>query len=130
MKQLLKKFGGLLAVGAILIGGITAPQVALAANDGGASTYIKTGGDAVPTNAKTSSSGFMNTVGKAIEIVFGLLGLLAVIMIIYGGFLFMTSAGNPEKVKKGKSTILYGLVGLIIALLAFVIVNFVLDSVF
>lgn len=59
---------------------------------------------------------------------FGVVGIIAVIMIIIGGFHYMTSQGSPEKVQKGKNTILYGIVGLIICLAAFAIVNFVLTS--
>ena len=42
----------------------------------------------------------------------------------------MTSQGDSAKVAKGKNTLIYGVVGLIVALLAFAIVNFVLKSVF
>lgn len=59
---------------------------------------------------------------------FGVVGIIAVIMIIIGGFHYMTSQGSPEKVQKGKNTILYGIVGLVICLSAFAIVNFVLAS--
>ena len=58
------------------------------------------------------------------------MGLIAVIMVIVGGFTYMTSQGDPTKTKKGRDTILYGIIGLIIALLAFAIVNFVLGNVF
>ena len=50
-------------------------------------------------------------------------------MIIYGGVLYTTSAGDPGKVKKAKDTILYGIIGLVIAVLAFAIVNFILGAV-
>ena len=59
---------------------------------------------------------------------FGVVGIIAVVMIIIGGFYYMTSQGSPEKVQKGKNTILYGIVGLIICLSAFAIVNFILAS--
>ena len=62
--------------------------------------------------------------------IFGIIGIVAVVMIIIGGFNFMTSAGDPGKVKKGKDTILYGIIGLVVALLAFAIVNFVLYGIF
>lgn len=62
--------------------------------------------------------------------IFGIIGIVAVVMIIIGGFNFMTSAGDPGKVKKGKDTILYGIIGLVVALLAFAIVNFVLNGIF
>ena len=70
------------------------------------------------------------TVNTVINVVLGVIGILAVIMIIYGGFKYTTSAGAADKVKSGKDTIMYGVIGLIIALLAFAIVNFVLAAFF
>ena len=49
-------------------------------------------------------------------------------MIILGGISYATSQGDPGKVKKGKDTILYGIIGLVVALLAYAIVNFVLGA--
>ena len=60
--------------------------------------------------------------------VFSIIGIVSVIMIILGGISYATSQGDPGKVKKGKDTILYGIIGLIVALLAFAIVNFVLGA--
>ena len=65
-----------------------------------------------------------------INVALGVIGVAAVVMIIFGGFFYTTSQGNPANVKKGKDTILYGIIGLVIALLAFAIVNFVLGNVF
>ncbi len=62
--------------------------------------------------------------------IFGIIGIIAVIMVILGGFKLMTSTGDPGRVKKGKDTILYGIIGLVIALLAFAIVNFVINGIF
>ena len=56
------------------------------------------------------------------------IGIVAVIMIILGGINYATSQGDPAKVKKGKDTVLYGIIGLVIALLAYAIVNFVLNA--
>ena len=72
----------------------------------------------------------MSTVQTIINVVLTVLGIVAVAMIILGGFNYMTSAGDTNKVTKAKNTIMYGVIGLIIALLAFAIVNFVLTSVF
>ena len=57
-----------------------------------------------------------------------IVGMVAVVMIILGGVNYATSQGDPGKVKKGKDTILYGIIGLVIAILAFAIVNFVLGA--
>jgi len=56
-------------------------------------------------------------------------GGLSVIMIIFGGLRYVTSAGNSSSVTAAKNTILYAIVGLIIAFLAFAAVNFVLGAV-
>lgn len=78
------------------------------------------------TNADTA----MTTANTIINVVLGVLGLAAVVMIIIGGISYTTSQGDAAKASKAKNTILYGIVGLIIALLAFPIVNFVLSGVF
>lgn len=65
-----------------------------------------------------------------INVVIGIVGFVAVVMIIIGGISYTISAGDSAKVKKAMDTIKYGIIGLIIALLAFAIVNFVLTSIF
>lgn len=76
------------------------------------------------------SNNLMGTINTIISVVLGVLGILAVAYIIYGGFVFTTAAGDPAKTKKARETIMYGVIGLVVALLAFAIVNFVLTSVF
>lgn len=76
------------------------------------------------------SNDLMKTINTIISVVLGILGILAVAYIIYGGFMFTTAAGDPAKTKKARETIMYGVIGLVVALLAFAIVNFVLTSVF
>ncbi len=58
----------------------------------------------------------------------GFLGLIAVIMVIYGGVTYVISAGGDEAVGKAKKIIMYALIGLIIVLLSFVLVNAVLGA--
>ncbi len=56
------------------------------------------------------------------------LGLIATLMVIYGGVLYVTAAGDTEAVDKGKKVIMYALVGIIIILLSFALVNSVLGA--
>lgn len=56
------------------------------------------------------------------------LAAVAVVMIIFGGFRMTTSNGNADQVKSGKNTIMYAVIGLIVAILAYAIVNFVVDA--
>ena len=57
------------------------------------------------------------------------LGIVAVAVMIIGGYNYMTSSGDAGKVEKAKKTILYGLIGLIVCALAFIIVNFVIKTI-
>ena len=75
-----------------------------------------------------NSNNLMETITVIINVIIGVIGFVAVVVIILGGVQYTTSAGDPGKVKKAKDTILYGIVGLVIALLAYAIVNFVLSS--
>lgn len=81
----------------------------------------------IDTTQETDLMGTLNTI---INVVIGVVGFIAVVMIILGGVQYTTSAGDTAKVTKAKNTIMYGVIGLVIALLAFAIVNFVLGNVF
>lgn len=65
-----------------------------------------------------------------INAVISLVGIIAVLMIVVGGQRYATSQGDPNQVKQAKDMIIYSVVGLVIAMLAFAIVNFVLGGVF
>jgi hypothetical protein len=67
-------------------------------------------------------------VARIIRAVLGLLGLLTVILMIYGGFLIMTSAGSEEKVAQGKKVLINTSIGLAIILSAFTITQFIINA--
>ena len=98
---------------------------AAAATGSSAVQEAQNGTDGVNPGANGS---LMDSIKLILNAVFGIIGVIAVIMIILGGISYATSQGDPGKVKKGKDTILYGVIGLIVALLAFAIVNFVLGA--
>lgn len=56
------------------------------------------------------------------------LGLLAVVMIIYGGFLYVGSAGNEENVNKAKKILMYAVLGIIVIIVSFALVNTILTA--
>lgn len=72
------------------------------------------------------SANLQETVIAIIQWVLGLLGLIAVIMILIGGFKWMTAGGNEEKVESAKKLLTAAIIGLVIILLAWAIVIFVL----
>lgn len=78
----------------------------------------------------TKNPDLMKTLNVVINVVVGVVAFIAVVMIIIGGIGFVTSQGDAAKTTKARNTILYGVVGLVISLLAFAIVNFVLNNVF
>lgn len=73
----------------------------------------------VPTTAQT-----------IINVLVSVVGIVAVAVIVIGGILYVTSTGDAAKAKRAQNTILYGVVGLVVAILAYAIVNFVLKSIF
>jgi hypothetical protein len=68
-------------------------------------------------------------VGGVLTVVYWMVGVLSVIFIIIGGFKYVTSGGDPKNTASAKNTILYAVVGVVVAILAFAIVNFVIEGV-
>ena len=75
-----------------------------------------------------ATTGVNNILTDAINVFSVIVGVISVIMIIVGGFHYITSGGSQEKVKKAKDTLVYAIIGLIIVALAQVIVRFVLGK--
>lgn len=80
--------------------------------------------DDMPADLFGPNGVFTNITNTILYIV----GIIAIIMLIFGGIRYITSGGDKQKVTDAKNTILYAIVGLVIALLAFAIVNFVLGA--
>jgi amino acid transporter len=68
------------------------------------------------------------SIGQLINVALGFLGIIAVIIILYGGFKWMTAAGNDEKVAESKRLIIAGIIGLAIILSAYAITTFVINE--
>lgn len=65
-------------------------------------------------------------VGRVITAAMFLLGAISVVMLIYAGIQYITSAGDTSKIAKAKNNIMYSVIGLVVAILASAIVNFVI----
>ncbi|MBQ3430798.1 hypothetical protein IJG20_01680 [Candidatus Saccharibacteria bacterium] len=81
--------------------------------------------DALNKIPHNSADTFKN---NAISWLFWAVGVAAVVVIIVSAIKMTTSAGDPGAVQKAKQTLIYAIVGLVVAVLAYVIVEFVLDS--
>lgn len=77
------------------------------------------------TSALQGSTGINALITNIVNVFSIIVGIVAVIMIIFGGFKYITSGGSSEGVSSAKNTILYAIVGLIIVALAQIIVQFV-----
>lgn len=65
-------------------------------------------------------------IGTLIKGAMGVMGALVLLMFVWGGFNWLTSAGNPEKVKKGTQTIIWAAIGAVLAISSYVILNTIL----
>ena len=100
-----------------------------------ASAYADICGSDVAVEIKESAGCFdkdtkiESVIGNVLESIIGILGLVAVGFIIYGGIQYMTSSGDSAKAKKARDTILYACIGLVVAALAFAITNFAINAI-
>lgn len=92
-----------------------------AANNGAGGTDCSTGG----TNANDSLRRLANQIVNIFSII---VGIAAVIMIIYGGFRYITSGGDSGRVGNAKNTLIYAIIGLVIVALAQFLVRYVFTT--
>ena len=89
---------------------------------------LQIGGSTAGCDANANDTKVNKLIGKIINYVSIIVTLVAVIMIIVGGFKYIASGGDSGKVTGAKNTILYAIIGLIIVALAQFIVKFVLNT--
>ena len=120
MKKLLKIIlPVLLIVGAVAF--VAAPEVsALTLREGAEAARC----DGCPSDLFGDTGAFKQVTNTILYIV----GIVAVIMLIIGGIKYVVSGGDSKKVTDAKNTVLYAIIGLVIAFLAFAIVNFVISA--
>jgi len=63
-----------------------------------------------------------------VTVLLGFLGIIAIIIILYGGFVWLTSAGNEEKVGQAKKIITAGIIGLVIIFISYALATFVITQ--
>ncbi len=117
----MKKIGFVIAFAGLLGVSILAAASLLMSD---ASAQVSSGINAATTSEMQGKS-VNNTVGSIVNILLWVVGILSVTMIVWSGFKYITSAGDTSKLASAKSTLIYAVVGLIIAIMAYAIVNFV-----
>lgn len=130
---MIQKIKSTLLTGLAVLGIASAPLLVVGqpvyadpGSDGSASSKMSEGLDkAGGSQNKTTLEDQIKTITNVLLF---LLGAIAVIMIIVGGIRYVISNGEASSIKSAKDTILYAVIGLIVAILAFAIVNFVITS--
>ncbi len=79
-------------------------------------------------NAANPGNRLNDTVKNIINILTSAVGVISVVMIVVGGFKYITSGGSSDKVSSAKSTIIYAVIGIVVAVLAQLIVKFALKQ--
>jgi hypothetical protein len=67
-------------------------------------------------------------IGKIINVIIGFLGIIFIVLIIYGGFMWMTAQGNEAQVEKAKKILIRSIIGVIIILISFIVTWFVMGT--
>jgi hypothetical protein len=111
------------AITAVILSGLaTLPAHAL-------SLTLQNGADAAKgTDQVVNIFGTAGIFTTITNVLLFLVGAISVLMIIFGGFRYVVSGGNATSVSAAKNTILYAVVGIIVAIVAYAVVNFVIGS--
>ena len=96
---------------------------------GSASAQVSEGINTATTSEMQGKSidGDKGLIKTVVNVLLWAVGILSVIMIIFSGFRYITSAGDASKTKSAQNTLIYSVVGLIVAIIAWAIVNMVIN---
>lgn len=122
----------------LLVGALALPLIAAGLASFLPVATAQAQGDNIDITTGPESSRGENTPGELIgengvfktitNVLLFLIGAISVIMLIIGGIRYTTSGGNSTSVQEAKNTILYAIVGIIVAILAYAVVNFVVGA--
>lgn len=119
---------------ALLVGGLTLLIFGVSlftafAQPGNPGGPVNIPGVGVQNQRLTNVQGWADLLITIIQWLYYILFIVATLMIIWAAFLYVTSKGDPTKTKTAKSMIVYAIIGMIVALLSYVIVKFIQNAV-
>lgn len=138
MLQLLrKKLAVVMTTLALAVVPMAVPVVAHAATGGdiqnclaqGSSLQVSSGSSCSGGSTQAGTKKVNQLITDAVNIFSAIVGIISVIMIIFGGFKYITSGGDSNNVSAAKNTIIYAVIGLVVVAMAQFIVQFVLNKV-
>ena len=87
---------------------------------------LDTGLDAVAGETGLGDNDLVTIVGNIIKVFLGVLGVIGIVIVLYAGFLYMTSGGNQDQIQKARKMLISALIGLVIILSAYAITAFII----
>lgn len=118
-KQLISLAASLGIAASLALPAMTLAADSLNANDLGVG--------AIQSEIKLGSGDIRQTAARIINVALGFLGIIAVVIVLLGGFKYMTAGGNEEKTSEARKLIVSGIIGLAIILSAWAITSFVIS---
>lgn len=116
-----------LLVAAVLGAALLAPVASVGALDPLADICNDNSANTVCENQDENAESFIKTL---VNVLLFIVGTLSVIMIIVSGIFYVISSGDAGRVAKAKNTLMYSIVGLVVAFIAYAVVNWILTDVF
>lgn len=117
--------GAVLALMVVLGGVVAQPVWAESVCDSPEGTFDEAVLEAAGCNVTGDDATVVKVIVSLVQVAIAAIGIVTVIVIIVGGVFYVISTGDPGKTKRAKDTILYGIVGLAVAMLAYGVVWFV-----
>lgn len=127
MKQYMKKNLTILFFSLLMLSPLT--RVFAEANVILNQANVKLDQSTVSLDNPISSNSIPALIGRVITAVLGVVGSIALLMVIYGGFTWMLAAGSSEKIKKGRDIIVWAMLGLVVIFTSYALVRFVITSI-
>ena len=126
----------LFSVATLLVVPLAVPALAAAASpsitnsvcEGANNLQINTAGTGDCAQTSNGTDKVNNFIGTIVNVFTAIVGVVAVIMIVVGGFQYITSGGDSGKISTAKNTIIYAIIGLVFVALAQIFVQFVLNK--
>ena len=128
----MKKTIKILAISLLLALSLSAVSVSMvAAGTSDAQTGLtefQTGATDLVNPGTVDKASLQTRIGEVVQLALSFLGILAVILILYGGFTWMTAGGDTGKVDKAKKWIINATIGIIIILGAYILTSFIITE--
>lgn len=124
MRKLIKT----IAIELTLVSLLVVPQTVAAISGPAQKALNKT--KTAGTKAGLGEAAVETTIGSLIQYVLSIVGIILLILIIYGGVMWMTARGNEEQVKKARNILRNAIIGVIIVFMAYAISDFVFSSMY